>query len=67
MKTKSTKVDPDDFIIVRNNTHGKVLTSREAVRYWDCRKISDFEYQVTNNSGAPNNTENIHFFRITCA
>ena len=52
----STKVDQDDFIIVRNNTHGEVLTSREAVRYWDCRKISDFEYQVTNNSGAPNIT-----------
>ena len=62
----STKVDPDDFIIVRNNTHGEVLTSREAVRYWDCRKISDFEYQVTNNSGAPNITDNIHFFCITC-
>ena len=66
VKTKSTKVDQDDFIIVRNNTHGEVVTSREAVRYWDCRKISDFEYQVTNNSGAPNITENIHFFRITC-
>ena len=58
----STKVDPDDFIIVPNNTHGEVVTSREAVRYWDCRKISDFEYQVTNNSGAPNITDNIHFF-----
>ena len=67
MKTKSTKVDPDDFIIVRNNTHGEVLTSREAVRYWDCRKISDFEYQVTNNRRAPNDTENIHFFHITGA
>ena len=46
VKTMSTKVDLDDFIIVRNNTHGEVVTSREAVRYWDCRKISDFEYQV---------------------
>jgi len=42
------KVDPDDFIIVPNNTHGEVVTSKEAVSYWDCRKISDFEYEVTD-------------------
>ena len=40
------QVNPDYFFIAENSIHGEVLKSREAVRYWDCKKISDYEYQV---------------------
>ena len=40
------QVNPDYFFIAENSIHGEVLKSREAVRYWDCKKISDSEYQV---------------------
>ena len=39
------KVHPDDFILEPNATLGKVLKSREAVRNWKCKKISDSKYE----------------------
>ena len=50
MNLKRTQVKPDDFFIDENTRHGEVLKSREAVRYWDCKKISDSKYQVGNGS-----------------
>ena len=47
---KLTQVNPDDFFIDANTRYGEVLKSREAVRYWDCKKISDSKYQVGNGS-----------------
>ena len=44
------QVSPDDFTLERNTTHGMVLKSKEAVRNWKCKKISNSKYEGTEES-----------------
>ena len=41
------QVNPENFILERNKTHGRVLKSREAVRNWECQKVSHSKYEGT--------------------
>ena len=39
------QVHPDDFTLEPNPTHGRVMKSKEAVRNWKCKKVSDSKYE----------------------
>ena len=44
------QVSPEDFTVDNNETYGKVLKSKEAVRNWNCRKISSSKYEGAEES-----------------
>ena len=41
------QVDPKNFILEPNTTHGRVMKSKQPVRNWKCKKVSDSEYEGT--------------------
>ena len=41
------QVNPDDFTLEPHTTHGRVMKSKQPVRNWKCKKVSDSEYEGT--------------------